>query len=696
MKHIIRRELSRTLGQGRPDTHAIDEPALLRRDRHSLPLTTVLSFLAAALSVIVMGVANYQSHMQRLQVADAIAHAGAVSAELQEALVALKDAETGQRGYLLTDNAAYLQPYLNAQVELPGHIQKLRELLAKSPEQLSRLNQMATLVDEKMAELEQTVALQRGGNAGQALSLVQTDRGKLVMDQLRQGLQRIDTTERDQARIDRAQWSEIVNRTLIVNLIGAVLLLILISTSALSAGAEHRRRAREAWIRRSQLALANQLQGDPRIEQLGESALSTIAQLLDAHVGAFHLALPNGQFQRIAGYALPSELATRAVVEPGEGLVGQAAKGRSLMHVQDLPEGYLQITSSTGSSQPRELLLVPAVVGNRVQAVLELGFFRQVDEADIELIGGLVENLAMSVRAARDRTRLEELLEETRRQAEELQTQQEELRVSNEELEEQSRTLKESQSQLQNQQAELEQNNLQLEQHASELSAQRDQLASTKLALAERAEKLERASQYKSEFLANMSHELRTPLNSTLILAKLLGDNKDGNLTAEQVKYAQTISSAGNDLLNLINDILDLAKIEAGKVEIDMQPVSLPHLLKGLQQTFEPLAIERGLVLRLDPLGPDVPAMIVTDEQRTNQILKNLLSNALKFTSRGEVSLRVAADTERRRLHVVVQDSGIGIAADKLDAIFDAFVQEDGSTHRKYGGTGLGLSLIHI
>jgi CheY-like chemotaxis protein len=336
-------------------------------------------------------------------------------------------------------------------------------------------------------------------------------------------------------------------------------------------------------------------------------------------------------------------------------------------------------------------LISPAAVDGTVHAVIELGFLRTVRPEDLELLERLSESLGVAVRASKDRTRLEELLEETQRQGEELQTQQEELRVTNEELEVQARSLKESQAQLEAQQAELEQTNAQLEEQAQLLEHQRDELARSQKELVTRAEDLERANQYKSEFLANMSHELRTPLNSSLILAKILADNRGGNLTAEQVKFAQTISSAGNDLLAIINDILDLSKIEAGKVELAPELVIVGRVVDGLVRTFQPVAQNKGLGFNAT-VAPQAPERIETDPQRLGQILKNLISNALKFTEAGGVSLRVSPGPSGT-LRFEVQDTGIGISEHQQEIIFDAFRQADGSTHRRYGGTGLGLTI---
>ena len=308
------------------------------------------------------------------------------------------------------------------------------------------------------------------------------------------------------------------------------------------------------------------------------------------------------------------------------------------------------------------------------------------------------ENIGIAINTSISRKRQQELLERSQILTEQLQTQQGELKSANEELEEQSRALQESQTQLKKQQSELEKTNEQLEEQTQALEQQRDilnekneALNKAQTLLEERSDEVQRASQYKSEFLANMSHELRTPLNSSLILAKLLADNAGGNLTQEQIQYAHSISSAGNDLLNLINDILDLSKVEAGKLEIRLERVLLSKVFNSLEKTFEPIAQEKNLKFQIQ-IDPDVSDTMVTDRQRLEQILKNLLSNAFKFTEKGQVKLHVSRSSDGR-LSLSVEDTGIGVQKEQQEVIFEAFRQADGTTNRKYGGTGLGLSI---
>jgi len=441
---------------------------------------------------------------------------------------------------------------------------------------------------------------------------------------------------------------------------------------------------REGWLKATQAGLSTRMQGELSHARLSENVLTFLAQHLDAKVGALYVLEGETSYRRAGGYALDPTVAGPELVRLGEGLVGQAAREDRVLHLAQVPEKHLDIRSGLGVEHPREVVAVPASVDGKVQAVVEFGFLRRVDSTELELLSRVAAAIAAATRSVNYRVRQRELLEETQRQAEELQTQQEELRVQNEELEQQSKALQQSQATLENQQTELEQINAQLEEHTQSLEHQRD-------ALARAQGNLQRSNAYKSEFLANMSHELRTPLNSSLILAKLLLDNREGNLTPEQVNFARTIYSAGNDLLTLINDILDLSKIEAGKLEVRPESVAVPRLIDDLKATFDPIASEKGLELSAS-VDAGAATTLETDPMRLQQILKNLLSNALKFTERGGVSLHVSCPSSGK-LAFAVKDTGIGIPAEQHAIIFDAFRQADGTSNRKYGGTGLGLSI---
>jgi len=632
---------------------------------------------------------SYQSLQTAAVSEQSLAQSVAVLTELESLLSTLKDAETGQRGYLLTEDQKYLEPYIAAQAELPAELARVRPLLEGRADQLRRLESLVSAAKQKMDELEATVAEGRAGHFDAALRMVRTGRGRTYMDEIRGLVADMEGAERGLI----AQRGREARRAATVSLGiawgGSGLLLVLIAGAAAVASRDFRAGQSQTWIKTGQMGLSERMQGDQPLERLGSAVMEYLAGFLDAQVGALYIA-EGGHYRRFAGYAIPAS-AVSTELRPGDGLIGQAVKGNRALRVRDVPARYLPIASATGAGTANELLIVPASMDGVVQAVIELGFFRETPEEARELLSRSAESIAVAVRAAKDRQRLEDLLQETQRQAEELQAGQEELRVSNEELEEQGRALRESQADLEAQQMELEHANSQLEEQTQLLEHQKDALAKAHSIVTARSDELRRANEYKSEFLANMSHELRTPLNSTLILAKLLADNKEGNLTATQVKFAQTISSAGNDLLNLINDVLDLSRIEAGKVELAPEMVSVAATFDSLKKTFQPGA-DQARVRFEAHIEPGVPEFIETDPQRLGQILKNLLSNAFKFTAKGEVVLRAHA-ANGGAVAFAVRDTGVGIEAHQQEVIFEAFRQADGSIHRKYGGTGLGLSI---
>ncbi|MBH1486116.1 response regulator [Stenotrophomonas sp. C-A] len=467
----------------------------------------------------------------------------------------------------------------------------------------------------------------------------------------------------------------------------AFLMIALIVSRAIQA---RREAMRALWLQQAENAVAMSLRGDLGPEQIAEAAATSLGAQLQADVAAVYR-LEGGRLQLTGGLALPSGMPASLALQ--EGVAGQVARDERIRHLHGGDDAVLELQTSLGRLPVRERILAPISSDGAVVGIIELGRTRagEQDRLDVELLERCSETIGMALRASLLRAQLVVLLEESQRQGEELQAQQEELRVANEELEEQSRSLLQSQSHLEEQQAELEQSNVQLEERTHELEAQKQALLVAQSQLVRNSNELAATSRYKSEFLANMSHELRTPLNSSLILAKLLADNKDGTLTEEQVKYARAILSSNNDLLALINDILDLSRIEAGHVELADEVVVTDSVLQRLRETFEPMARQKGLVLQIEA-DALAPSQLVVDSQRLQQILKNLLANAVKFTEHGKVSLHVRAGGQGR-IRFEVCDSGIGIAREQLQVIFEAFRQADGSTRRRYGGTGLGLSI---
>jgi signal transduction histidine kinase/DNA-binding response OmpR family regulator/CHASE3 domain sensor protein len=648
--------------------------------RSSLPPRTQAGFVAATLAVFLIAFLSYRSFTQRAEGARLVAHTLEVTAHLEVILSTFQDAETGQRGFLLTGDGHYLEPFDHAVATFNGELLRLRAAIADNPQQLERFDALDRNGRSKMAELKQTIDLRHSGRPEAALEVVRTDRGKRYMDEIRADVAAMKEAER---RILDARTQELAAASsFVVEVVwgGSALLLFLIAAAAALSSKDFFEQRVQGWLRTGQSEMAVAMQGVELTATLGERVAAFLSGYLDAQIGAVYFAPSAGALERVGAYALPEGAATGGPA----GLTKQAYTENRTIKTEDVPSDFFPVTSGLGKSRARHLVVTPTTADGFPNGALELGFFGPVRPHDLELLARLGEPIGLALRATKDRSDLKNLLEETQRQAEELQTQQEELRVQNEELEQQSLSLQASQARLENQQVELEQINANLEEQTQALERQRDNLARAQA-------DLQRASAYKSEFLANMSHELRTPLNSTLILAKLLGENRDGNLNPEQIKFADTIYSAGNDLLTLINDILDLSKIEAGKLDVRPEEIALPRLRDELADVFRPVARDKGIELTAT-IEPDVPPTMVTDSTRLQQVLKNLLSNALKFTDRGGVELRLRR-VAGGRIAFDVKDTGIGVARDQQEAIFEAFRQADGTTNRKYGGTGLGLSI---
>src|SRR5665213_827426 len=655
-----------------------------------LPPFVFAGFAAAVVAVILMAGVSYQAQQRSTAAADAVTQGVERIVQVQNVLASTKDAETGQRGFLLTGDEAYLEPFISGKAAIDGELSRIRVLTADSLEQRQRVDRLQGLISAKLDELLSTITLKRAGKSEEALATVRMDRGKVLMDQIRALVEEMQSVDRTQLAQRQQQWRQISGLSSRITWMGAGVLMVLIAAAAALVSRDYRARQLQTWLRVGQMGLSERIQGDQSLELLGNNVVSFLAQYLGAQVGAIYIGEGPDRFRRFAGYALQPNLAHESI-RRGDTRIGQAVSDNRPIHLVDVPPDYiLPIGSATGQGALRDILIAPASVDGTVHAAVEFGFLRHTGESQQQLLELLSTMIAVAVRPSKDRTRLEELLEETQRQAEELQTQQEELRVNNEELDEQSRALRESQAQMESQQVELEQTNSQLQEQTQMLEHQKEALSKQQDLLVERAADLERANLYKSQFLANMSHELRTPLNSTLILAKILGDNKDGNLTEQQVKFARTISTAGNDLLALINDVLDLSKIEAGKIDLKPERVPIAKAIDEQSKLFQPQAEKRGIKFATAIL-PGTSDTIVTDPQRLGQILKNLCSNAVKFTEHGEVALKVSSDADA--IYFAVSDTGVGIPENQHRNIFEAFQQADGSIHRKYGGTGLGLSI---
>jgi signal transduction histidine kinase/CheY-like chemotaxis protein len=446
------------------------------------------------------------------------------------------------------------------------------------------------------------------------------------------------------------------------------------------------------WLKTNLAQIAGMMQGHRDLAVVAELIMDELAPLVGAQHGTFFLSETvdgDTQLRLIAGYGLRADKVKGSATTQyrlGQSLIGQVAKSKRSIMVANLPEDYVTISSGLGEAPPANLAVLPILFEDQVLGVIELASFTSFSPVQTDFLEQLTETLGVNFNTIIANARTDALLDESQRLASELQARSEEL---------------------QDQQVELQRSNAELEDKAALLAAQnRDietknaEIEQARQEIEERARQLALASKYKSQFLANMSHELRTPMNSLLILARLLAQNPGRNLTAKQVEYANVIYSAGSDLLQLINDILDLSKVEAGRMDIRAERFPLSALLEDIQATFQPLTVEKGLEFAVEA-DTAAPPELLTDRQRLRQVLGNLLANAVKFTERGHVVLRVARDprTGRRAadggemLSFSVADTGIGIAPENLTTIFGAFQQGDGTLSRRYGGTGLGLSI---
>ena len=639
-----------------------------------------------------------------------VEHTDAVINQANEGFRLSIEQQSGMRGYLIAGEDHYLEPYRDARARLGPQMQGLRELTRDNPAQLERLRRIESLQAQWASSAAELIEMRR---TGQDITSRVRESGGRVMDSIRGEFNGFIAAEQ-QLRHDRNEKASLtaiitIGLYLLFNFSFSGLLAFLGRRELLGLStfygrmleqqqAHNEQLKQQAWLREGQSQLAEQIVGQPNILAIGRTALGFIGQYLDTVVGAFYVRQDDGSLQRVADYGFSAEQqAQPQSFKDGAGLVGQVAQERRPRVLEGLNTGYLQVNSGLGHDDPLAVMLVPVENDGVVNGVIELGFLRQVSEREQTLLGAISGSLGTAIEVARYRQRLHEVLSETQQLNEELQVQQEELKSANEELEHQAQMIRESQASLEVQQAELEQTNEQLSNQTRFLTHQRDELDQRNHALADarveletRAVELQRASRYKSEFLANMSHELRTPLNSSLILSRLLADNRKGNLDEQQTKYAELIYSSGKDLLNLINDILDLSKVEAGRLELRPEETSLARLTANLENLFRPQAVERQLDFSVS-VAADAPAQFVSDGQRVEQIIKNLLSNAFKFTRAGKVGLLVSA--AEGGIAFAVSDTGIGISEEQQSIIFEAFRQADGSTNRLFGGTGLGLSI---
>ncbi|QMW05827.1 hybrid sensor histidine kinase/response regulator [Spirosoma foliorum] len=629
----------------------------------------------------------------------------------------LDDAELAHRSFLSTRNQALLLAYSTAQEEARKTISELKT----TPNDLQQTQRLLQL-EQTMQRLVQIRGNQHTTNAStnatdanqlkklEAAELAASD--KQLTQILREAQRELNQREQKMQVLIKTLTKGAVAATIILfavalvltyfyaqefkrhRLVAAQLHANVTKLEALNRDSDNRN-----WILTGTTALneAMQNQQDPKV--VARNALQTLSQYLHVPAAGFYLCQEQDGEQRLqltASVALSPSAPQSYLI--GESLVGQAATRRDILVLKNVPATYWAIQSGTGQSTPGQVVCVPLWYGNELKGVIELASFQPLTDSNLSLLNDVASDIAIALSTVQARQQMSQLLRQVQQQKAILENQQEELRQTNEELTLQAENLQASEEELRVQEEELRQTNAELEERNRAIEVTRQTLVS-------QARELEEASKYKSEFLANMSHELRTPLNSVLILASLLAENKSNNLTDKQIGYANVIHKSGADLLELINDILDLSKIEAGKVELHLEQASVSSIVDDLRQLFSVVADQKGVTFHTY-VDEAVPALIHTDKQRLEQTVRNLLSNAFKFTQKNgsvTLSLRVekpaptltnlALRQADQVLALSVSDTGIGIPNDRQQLIFDAFQQADGSTSRKYGGTGLGLSI---
>jgi CheY-like chemotaxis protein/CHASE3 domain sensor protein/putative methionine-R-sulfoxide reductase with GAF domain len=668
------------------------------------------AFIACTVILGIVAVFSFRNSEKYIETSKLVNQTHALLNELNKVMTAMVDGETGVRGFVISGKDDFLEPYNESRKNIPLYLDSIRKLSVGNPIQQKNIEALVVEIDLHSKYFQQMIALARQ-DYDKARAIISAGEGKKIQDRIRT-IVASSKLHANELLADRKLTSDrdARNFTMIFIILLAIITLVLITVYIIitrnlrALKIAEKESADKNWLLSGSFELNEKTRGEREPVELAQVVIEQLCSYLNAQVGIIYLC-ENGQLKLSGSYAFKATKSESNMIKLGEGLVGQAATAKKAIVFKDIPSDYIKITSGVGSSVPRNLIILPLLQDEELRGVIEIGTSYELKELDNQFLNMVSENLAILFSAAQSRAELKELLEETQRQSEELEAQQEELKQSNEELQEKTELLERSESELKAQQEELQQSNEELEEKANLLEDQKEKLENAKIDIENKAKELEVTGKYKSEFLANMSHELRTPLNSILILSQLLTDNKNKTLDAKEVEFSRNIYNSGIDLLNLIDEILDLSKVESGKIELDISEFPLVEIKSEMTSMFDEIAKNKSIDFRIN-YNEDEIGNIYTDKERLEQILRNLLSNAFKFTSsRGEVSLNIYKATKgtrfrNRKLQALkdnvafsVTDNGIGISQDKQHIVFEAFQQADGSTKRKYGGTGLGLSI---
>lgn len=705
----------------------------------------LISSMVSLLVLMISSTASFLSIKSLLDSNSWVNHTQEVIYNLNEGSAIITEAQTSMRGYLITGDEQFVDRYNDAEAKSKVFFDKVTELTVDNPSQQMQLKELKVQRENFFKYLNNQIVKKRLGKNSATFDLTE---GRNMMNDLRAQIKTVENTEQNLLKV-RNENSERYGTYSIVLIIVAFIIAFVISivflirilkdfnerallqnelekkdretaqrieaissiasnisngnydirvddtkADALGSVGESLNSmgvslkssfdllSQKEWLQTGIANLNNVMLGDKTLQKLSKDVIEFVCQYTNSSAGVLYVLEENELFVT-GGYSyIPGK--NRERIQKGEGLIGQAIVSGKILELKALSPDDIQINYALGQIKPTHIVAVP-LLDNRIEGAVELASIYGFSDLHLEFLKSVSNNIGIAIKSTQNRKKVMELLEETKSQSEELQVQHSELEAINAELEAQTEKLQASEEELRVQQEELEQTNEELSERSVLLEEKNNEIQ-------KKSEALELTTRYKSEFLANMSHELRTPLNSILLLSRLLSENNNKSMVAEEIEFAKVIQSSGNSLLGLIDEILDLSKIEAGKMELEFLDVSTKEITDNLWNLFNLVAKEKKIEFEI--IAKDAPVVIKTDKMRLEQILKNLISNAIKFTEKGKVTLEIKINTDDDKIICfIVKDTGIGIPLEKQPLIFEAFQQADGSTKRKYGGTGLGLSI---
>ncbi len=705
----------------------------------------LISSLVSLLVLMISSTASYFSIKSLLDSNFWVNHTQEVIYNLNEGSAILTEAQTSMRGYLITGDEQFIERYRDSETKSNNYFEKVQELTVDNALQQKQLQELKELRANFFKYLNNQIVKKRLGKDTVVFDL---NEGRIMMNDLRAKIKSIENIEQTLLK-ERGENSERYGTYSLILIVVAFIIAFVISivflfrilkdynerlvlqnelekkdketaeriqaismiASNISSGnydirvddtqsdalgsvgeslnnmgvslkSSFELLSQKEWMQTGIASLNNVMLGDKTLQKLSKDIIEFLCNYTNSSAGVLYV-LDGDELHFSGGYSyIPGK--NREHIQKGEGLIGQAIISKQLLELKVLSPDDIQINYALGQIKPTHIVAVP-LLDTKIEGAVELASIYGFSDLQIEFLKTIANNIGIAIKSTQNRKRVMELLEETKSQSEELQAQHTELEAINAELEAQTEKLQASEEELRVQQEELEQTNEELSERSVLLEEKNNEIQ-------KKSEALELTTRYKSEFLANMSHELRTPLNSILLLSRLLSENNNKSMVPEEIEFAKVIQSSGNSLLGLIDEILDLSKIEAGKMDLEFLDVSTKEITDNLWNLFSHVAKEKNI--KFEIISKEAPIVIKTDKMRLEQILKNLISNAIKFTDKGSVSLEIKVNTDDDKIICfIVKDTGIGIPLGKQPLIFEAFQQADGSTKRKYGGTGLGLSI---